>query len=76
MRKGKGITGSLNRIGFIMEKKRKYYISMIVMVLLIAVTFIFLLKDSSPQALFDVIQSVNPWFVLIGLTMMFLFISC
>lgn len=49
---------------------------MIVMVLLIAVTFVFLLKDSSPQALLDVIQSVNPWFVLIGLGMMFLFVSC
>ncbi len=59
-----------------MEKKGKYYISMIVMVLLIAVTFVFLLKDSSPQALLDVIQSVNPWFVLIGLGMMLLFVSC
>lgn len=58
------------------ERCNKYYGNLIFMILLISITFYLLFKDVSITSLVSVIKTVNPIYLLIALSMMFLFILC
>lgn len=58
------------------EKFNNYYGSLIFMILLIVITFYLLFKDASINSLLSVIKTVNPLYLCIGFSMMFLFILC
>lgn len=58
------------------QSKKNYVIGVAFLLLLMAGTFYFLLKDCDFAALIQVIKKVNPVFLMGGLLCVFVFISC
>lgn len=59
-----------------MNSKIKQFLSLIFMILLMVVTNYFIFKDQSFDTLFQTLQDVNPFYILLGFSMMFVFVSC
>lgn len=59
-----------------MNSKLKQLLSLLFMACLIILTGYFILKDQSMATLLETIESVNPLYLLLGLFMMFTFVSC
>ena len=59
-----------------MNSKLKQLLSLLFMACLIILTGYYILKDQSMATLLETIESVNPLYLLLGLFMMFTFVSC
>lgn len=58
------------------NNNNKYIGSLTFMVLLMAITGYYIFKDQSFSSLIGVIQKINPVYILIGFSMMFLYLGC
>lgn len=58
------------------QKNNNHFKSLIFMIVLIAITFFLLFKDTSLKSIIPVITKSNPLFLVIGLFLMIVFISC
>jgi uncharacterized protein (TIRG00374 family) len=58
------------------NNNNKYIGSLTFMVLLMAITSYYIFKDQSFASLVGVIQKINPVYILIGFSMMFLYLAC
>jgi len=59
-----------------MNRKLKQLISLLFMITLIVITSYFIFKDQSLSDLIEMLKNVNPFYVLLGLSMMFIFVGC
>ncbi len=59
-----------------MNSKLKQLISLLFMACLIGVTSYFIFKDQSISTLIKTVKDVNPFYIILGLCMMFVFVSC
>ncbi len=59
-----------------MNSKTKQSLSLLFMILLMGLTSYFIFKDQSISSLLQALKTVNPFYILLGLAMMFIFVSC
>lgn len=59
-----------------MNSKFKQYLSLFFMILLMGITSYFIFKDQSFTSLIEALKTVNPFYILLGLMMMFVFVAC
>ena len=59
-----------------MNSKTKQSLSLLFMILLMGLTSYFIFKDQSISSLLQALKTVNPFYILLGLAMMFIFVAC
>ena len=59
-----------------MNSKLKQLISLLFMACLVGVTSYFIFKDQSISTLIKTVKDVNPFYIILGLCMMFVFVGC
>ncbi len=59
-----------------MNSKLKQLISLLFMACLISITSYFIFKDQPISTLVETLKNVNPFYILLGLCMMFVFVGC
>ena len=59
-----------------MNSKSKQWLSLFFMACLMLITSYFIFKDQSLSNLIEIVKNVNPFYIILGLCMMFLFVGC
>ena len=59
-----------------MNSKLKQISSLVFIIFLMLITNYFIFKDQSFETLFEALKEVNPFYILAGLSMMFIFVGC
>lgn len=59
-----------------MNSKLKQILSLVFIILLMLITNYFIFKDQSFETLFQTLKEVNPFYIIAGLLMMFIFVGC
>ena len=59
-----------------MNSKLKQWLSLFFMACLMLITSYFIFKDQSLSNLIEIVKNVNPFYIILGLCMMFLFVGC